>query len=300
MSMKPNILIIRQLALGDVLLTTPIIKQLYLDYSGDCEIDILTMKPEAYLNNPYVKEVITPDKFDVNKKIYQKTINLDLAYENYPNLHIIDAYAKNSHGSSNKIQDKQVEIFTTRNDKEKVDAIRKNLIKNEYIVIHMRRDTWPSRNLSEDTWKEIVEGIIYSTELTIVQVGSTHEIAFDQNPRIINLLGQLTIQELKILIEHSQCYVGIDSGTLHIAASTDTPIVSAFTSAHHQFRLPLGRKEGSVFIPITPDIECYGCQSRMMPPITGVICAMGDPYSPPCKDLISSDLFIKAVRSICK
>ena len=300
MSIKPRILIIRQLALGDVLLTTPIIKQLYLDYSGDCEIDFLTMKPEALFNNPYVNEVITTSTFEIGKRNYQKTINLDLVYENFPNLHIIEAYAKVSHGSINKIKDQQIGIFSTKQDIERIEKIREVLIKNDYLVIHMRRDTWPSRNLTEETWRKVIEGLILNTNLTIVQIGSPQEIAFGQNQRLINLLGQLTIQELKILIENSKCYVGIDSGTLHVAASTNVPIVSAFTSAHHQFREPLGRSENCVFIPITPEIDCYGCQSRMAPPITGVICPNGDPYSPPCKDLIPTEKFVKAITATIK
>jgi len=59
-SFKPKILLIRQLALGDVLLITPILKQIYVDHSGDCEIDVLTMKPDAFINNPYITEIISP------------------------------------------------------------------------------------------------------------------------------------------------------------------------------------------------------------------------------------------------
>jgi len=300
MSIKPKILVIRQLALGDVLLTTPIVKQLFIDYSGDCEIDVLTMKPEAYINNPYVNEIISPEEFQIERKIYQRTINLDLAYESYPNLHITEAYAKNSHGSINHIKDKKIGIYTTKDDGAFVKELIDNTIKAKYLVIHMRRDTWPSRNLNEDTWRSIVEGILNSTDLTIVQVGSSHEISFDHNPRLINMLNKLTVQQLKLIIENSECYVGIDSGTLHIAASTDAPIVAVFTSAHHQFRQPLGRNNNSIFIPVTPSLDCYGCQSRLPPPITGVICPVGDPYSPPCKDSIPVDKLIKSVISCCE
>lgn len=295
MSVKPQILVIRQLALGDVLLTTPIIKQLYIDYSGDCEIDVLTMKPEAYLNNPYVNEIITPEKFQLERKLYQKTINLDLVYESYPNLHILEAYAKISHGSIKFIRDKQIGVYSTKEDEAFTKELISSTVKDKYLVIHMRRDTWPSRNLSEDSWKSIVDGLLRSTDLTIVQVGSGHEIAFNHNPRIINMLNKFTIQQLKLIIANSECYVGIDSGTLHVAASTDTPIVAIFTSAHHEFRQPLGRNDESIFVPITPNIDCYGCQSRLPPPITGVICPVGDPHSPPCKDSVPINKLINSV-----
>ena len=52
MNLKPKIFLIRQLALGDVLLVTPILKQIYVGHAGNCEIDVQTMKPEAFVNNP--------------------------------------------------------------------------------------------------------------------------------------------------------------------------------------------------------------------------------------------------------
>jgi len=295
MSFKPKILIVRQLALGDVLLATPIIKQLYLDHSGDCEIDVLTRKPEAFINNPYINEVISPEGYLSFQKNYNKTINLDLAYENYPNMHILEAYAKYSHGSIKKILDQQIGIFTTTANEYSINNFIVDNFKKKYVVIHMRKDTWPSRNLRESTWREIVDGLLKETNVEIAQVGSEHEISFNHNERLINCLNKFTIQELKLLISKSVCYIGVDSGTLHVAASTNIPIVSVFTSAHHDFRKPLGRKDTDIFIPITPEIECYGCQSRLQPPITGVICSVGDPFSPPCKDSIPVIKIIKNV-----
>ena len=295
MSFKPKILLIRQLALGDVLLITPILKQIYVDHAGDCEIDVLTMKPEAFVNNPYVTLIISPTQYLENRINYHKTINLDLAYECHPDMHILDAYAKYSHGSIEKILDRQIGIFPSQSDTNNILQFINLTIAKDYLVIHMRRDTWPSRNLPEATWLAIVDSLLEGTDLHIVQVGSAHEISFNHSPRLINCLSKLSLTELKVLIENAKCYVGIDSGTLHVAASTQTPIVSVFTSAHHQFREPLGRKEGAKFIPIAPDLPCYGCQSRLPPPITGVICSVGDPYSPPCKDRISVTEITNAV-----
>ena len=139
----------------------------------------------------------------------------------------------------------------------------------------MRRDTWPSRNLNIHKWRAIVDEILSTTDLKIVQVGSPNEVCFNDDARLLNWMGQLSLQQLKVLIAEAQVYLGIDSGTLHVAACTQTPIVAMFTSCHHTYREPLGRNK-SQFFPIPADIECYGCQSRMPPPVTGVVCARGD------------------------
>ena len=284
MDTVPSFMIVRQLAMGDVLLATPIVRQLYKDYGGNCHIDLLTLKPEIFANNPYIRRVFTPESFSEAKGPYTRVINLDLAYENMPHVHIVDAYALTSHGAADKIENKRLELFSSDADRAGAKSAQTKDIGGDYVVIHMRKDTWPSRNLPDATWKKILDILLESTDFKIVQVGSSHEIAFNYHPRLLNMLGKFNVHELREIIASAQCYVGVDSGTLHIAACTDTPIVAMFSSAHHRLREPLERPPHARFIPIQPAVDCYGCQEHYPPPITGVICHRGDPYSPPCKD----------------
>jgi len=295
-NLDPNILVIRRLALGDVLLATPIIKQLFEDHRGQCQIDVLTLKPDVFLNNPYVRKVYK-DMAELASS-YEKVINLDLAYEKKPNIHIIDAYARVSHGLGDHIKDRRIALYPSALDKDRAKYIRDHIIAGDYLVIHMRKDTWPSRNLSEVTWKNIVNCFIELTNLKIVQVGSSHEIAFAHNPRLVNLLGGTNTHELREVIAGARCYVGIDSGTLHIAASTNTPIISMFTSAHHRLRAPLDRPADVPFIAIEPRIDCYGCQEHYPPPITGVICHRGNPFDPPCRSLFDVGDIKKSIKAL--
>ena len=284
MNLVPSFMVVRQLAMGDVLLATPIIRQLYQDHAGQCDIDVLTMKPEIFENNPYVRRVYTPQTFSEAKGPYARVINLDLAYENMPHVHVVDAYAMTSHGAADKIENKRLELFPSDADRARAKLVQTSDIAGDYVVIHMRKDTWPSRNLPDATWKQILDILLESTDFKIVQVGSTHEIAFDYHPRLLNMLGGFNIHELREIIAGAKCYVGVDSGTLHVAACTDTPVIAMFSSAHHRLREPLERPPQARFIPIQPQVDCYGCQEHYPPPITGVICHRGDPYSPPCKD----------------
>ena len=80
MNLVPSFMVVRQLAMGDVLLATPIIRQLFQDHAGQCDIDVLTMKPEIFDNSPYVRRVYTPQTFSEAKGPYARVINLDLAY----------------------------------------------------------------------------------------------------------------------------------------------------------------------------------------------------------------------------
>jgi len=273
--LSPKILLIRHGALGDVIWTTPVVRQIWRDHGGDCSIDVLTLKTEVFQGNPWVNTILTPETFASRQKLYDKTINLDLAYEKYPSMHLLAAYAKFSHGSIQGISALEPELFESQQDRVAIGQLIDTQVTNAFLVLHMRRDTWPSRNLNIGKWRAIVDEILSTTDLKIVQVGSQSEISFDHDERLVNLMGQLSLHQLKALIARARAYVGVDSGTLHVAACTQTPIVALFTSCHHTYREPLGR-DTSKFYPIPADIECYGCQSRMPPPVTGVVCARGD------------------------
>lgn len=45
---------------------------------------------------------------------------------------------------------------------------------------------------------------------------------------VVNLAGKLTLKQLAALTAHAQCFVGVDSAPMHIAAAMNTPIVALF------------------------------------------------------------------------
>lgn len=57
---------------------------------------------------------------------------------------------------------------------------------------------------------------------------SEAEILQKSSAHLISLVSQLTLRELRELISVSTLFAGADSGPMHIAASTDTPIVAMF------------------------------------------------------------------------
>lgn len=269
---RPQILFIRAGALGDVILTTPIVREMHARHKGDCDIDFATMCPDAYINNPMVRSVIHPSQ--IQKDLYDVVINLDLAYEKYPSLHISDAYYKFAFGGNSSVT-LSPDIYITRDDSSFVQNYlqENNLSNGEYVVLHMRQHTWPSRNMPVDFWQNLVSKLIEEYDVNIVQIGGTHEIAFDGHERLFNALGKFTIQQLRCLMDMSSCYIGVDSATLHVAASSGSPIVGMFTSANHEFRKPLGHE--GMFTPIIPRIDCYGCQEFVPAPCTTFNCKVG-------------------------
>ena len=49
---------------------------------------------------------------------------------------------------------------------------------------------------------------------------------------VLSLAGEATLRQTAAVIERARIYVGNDSGPLHIAASTGTPVVAIFASSN--------------------------------------------------------------------
>lgn len=47
-------------------------------------------------------------------------------------------------------------------------------------------------------------------------------------PGVVNLSGRLNLSQLGAIAAQAECFVGVDSGTMHIAAAVGTPVVACF------------------------------------------------------------------------
>jgi heptosyltransferase III len=277
MSTKQNILVIRSGAMGDVLLATPIIRKLFKDRKGFCSIDVATRNKALFQNSPYVNKVIQPKELRDLQISYELILNLDLAQEKNKNVHITDAYNFMAFGSSEVGQnssDKQPELFSSENEITRIKEWSEKF-QDGYIICHNRVDeSQPYRNVPLQDWTTLVNRIAENTNLPIIQVGSSDmDVAISGNQKLIDCRDAFTLQELKEVIQRAKLFLGTDAGPLHVAACTNTPIISFFTIAHHEFRKPL--RANSVFHPITPNIDCYGCV-KDYPLVWGFDCARKD------------------------
>lgn len=269
----PRILINRRAALGDILMATPIVRKLFHDRQGKCFIDFsVNQEYEPLLkHSPYIRNIIAAPYETINLHEYDIIINLDLVYEKNPLLHPVDAYSKYVFGI--ELSDKTTELFT--DDYSKDNAKRfKEVIGNDYLVLHLRNAYGASRNLSMRFWHELIGHLINKTEQRIIFIGSLQDNFFQGHNRLIDARGQFDLLSLKEVISQSRLFVGTDSGPMHIAASTDVDIVAMFTSVEYNLRHPF-RSSGN-FFPFAARIDCYGCQARFLPPVTSIHCLRND------------------------
>lgn len=260
------------MALGDVIQIEPIVREIYKMHNGNCFIDISTRYPNVFDNHPCIRKagIINPTSF----LSYQKIINLNWAYELDPKIHIQDAYANVALDKINDI-DGSIHLYSTSTDMQIVDDFfgKHNILENS-VILHMRSaNNKDGRNLPESLWESIINNLLETTDANIIQVGSDHDMVFEGDNRLINALGQFSIQQLGLLIGKSTVFLGGDSGPMHVAYSTTTPIVGLFTTVLGKLREP--RNRNAAFEVIYPQVDCYGCKEKLPVPNIEFVCAKG-------------------------
>jgi ADP-heptose:LPS heptosyltransferase len=263
-----QILVRRRAALGDVIMSTGVVRELKHRYQ--CEIDIATEFPNVYDNNPHVRAIYHTSAMP-DPGAYDLYINLDDAYELNPVNHYLDSYFYRAFGASN-VANKQPELFATESDVEIVNQFFQNNEIDDYIVVHIRQWYWPLKNMSWDTWYAVFEQIFSArTDIKIVCVGTAQD-GYVEHPLFVDARDQLSVQQQKLLMNNARCFVGTDSGPYHIASASTTNIISLHTHLLPDRILP--RDQNAVAI--LSGVDCVGCNDNQQRPVRQVICKHGD------------------------
>ena len=282
-----KILVRRRAALGDVIMSTGVVRELKKRYN--CVIDIATEFPNVYDNNPNVRAIYHTNAMP-EPTAYDLYINLDDAYELNPLNHYLDSYFYRAFGTS-AVGDKQPELFPTQSDVDVVnDFLQDNQIDN-YIVVHIRQWYWPLKNMSWDTWYAVFERLFTArTDFKIVCVGTAQD-GFVEHPLFVDARDQLNIQQQRLLMDQARCFVGIDSGPYHIAVASQTHIISLHTHLLPERIAP----QHKLYTAIKADIDCVGCNDHQARPVSQVICKHGDFR---CKDKFNADRIANNILEI--
>ena len=111
----------------------------------------------------------------------------------------------------------------------------------------------------------------------------------------LDMRDRTNLLELRDLCGHASLVAGIDGGTLHLAGTTDAPIVYACTRVdpRHRSITRHGERNWNVVNVVPRDLECAGCQSNwtLMFGHDFATCAYQDPA---CTTQLHPDDFVTA------
>ncbi|MDR3509466.1 MAG: glycosyltransferase family 9 protein [Caulobacteraceae bacterium] len=260
--MTEAVLVHRAGAMGDVIMTTPVVARLRRRLGPDAIIAISTRFPEVYFDNPDINQVNKP----APPGGYTRIIDLDDAYEKRPHLHAIDAY--------------MMEAFSDADWPAKDAVLHRAplgalpaLPWERAVVIHAGANGALSRTFPRAFWDEVIDALLL-TGATPVIVGAGADLGWPGRGGVVDLVDRLTLHQVAGVIQHSRCFISGDTGLSHVAGATDTPMVTIYTQVLATRRMPWRKGAlGLNVTPLAPDLDCVGCLTT---PWTPTACKRGD------------------------
>lgn len=208
-----RIVVRRWASLGDVLLTTPLIRALWRE-NPLSKIYVLT-RPDCadiFAGNPCVEwagdgALVRPDDW---------LIDLDMASENAPMRHFVTSYARVA-----GIEDPphQTDIYW-RHEDDPTDALPACA-----IAMHGDQNTWLGKTWPADRFCELSERL-RAAGYAVVLVGETNAPA--HIPCDLDIRNQTSIPQLAAVLARCAGFVGIDSFPMHCAGAVGIPVAGIF------------------------------------------------------------------------
>jgi ADP-heptose:LPS heptosyltransferase len=147
----------------------------------------------------------------------------------------------------------------------------------------------PLRVWGQKKFAELINALYAVFAVTVVLVGSNAEKAIAAEIEalagvpLINSVGCLSLNELIALASDSSLVITVDTGIMHLAAATNTPLVAIFGAGHVDYCKPISNN----YRIVKEELGCSGCADRCF--IEGY---------PPCLERVTVDAVFDAVHQI--
>ena len=231
--------------LGDLICATPTIKKIHDSYGQ--KITILSKMPELFKTNPYVEKSFKSSSVDIgyfneNYLMHNSFYNVGKRNERgieYKH-NMIDIRQFHAIHLGFMLTAKEMECFY-----EPLTPLTIEL-PEKYVLIHPV-STWESRTWPAQNWMQLTQSL-NDLDIAVVSIGKdSSETGFFnvqkpvfnfEIPHGLNLMNKTTISDCWHIINKASCFVTMDSGLLHLAGTTDTPIIHLGSSLNPLLRIP--------------------------------------------------------------
>jgi len=269
-----KILIIRFSSIGDIVLTTPVIRCVKKQFP-DAEVHYVTKEvfKNILIHNPYIDKVHTfkediselyeplkAENFDVvidlHKNLRSLRLKQKLKAKNYsfdklnlqkflavnfkqinklPNKHIVDRYFDAVAPLGIKSDGKGSDHFMHQNDRVDVSSLLTDHLQKTFVALVVG-GSYFTKKIPLNKLSEICK----NSKLSIIVLGGKEDKPVGdelkkQFPQLINTCGQYTINQSASIIEQAEWVVSSDTGLMHIAAAYNKKIISIWGNTIPEF-----------------------------------------------------------------
>lgn len=289
-------LILRFSSIGDIVLTTPVIRCLKQQYP-DAEVHYVTKKSYETLleNNPYIDKIFVLENglnkmikdlqsehydyvIDLHNNLRTTIIKLRLGVKSFsfdklnlqkwilvkfkknlmPNVHIVDRYMKTVEFLGVKNDNKGVDYFIPEKDKMPLDWLPENF-RNGY-AIYAIGGQHETKKLPLHKMIELCQTI----KLPLVLIGGKVDIIISEqltinikNIPIFDACGKCNLNQSASIIKNAKLVYTHDTGMMHVAAALKKKVISIWGNTVPEFGMYPYQTDFEVFE--NKDLNCRPC-----------------------------------------
>ncbi|RLD75926.1 MAG: glycosyl transferase [Bacteroidetes bacterium] len=290
-------LIIRFSSIGDIVLTTPVVRNLKQQVEA-AEIHYLTKKQYAGIleTNPYIDKVHILDEsfselfaklknehfhyiidlhknlrtlkvkrhlrnaaFSFNKVNWEKWLMVNFKINKLPHIHIVDRYLDTIKVFIDKNDLQGLDYFIPQKDIVDIKSLPKNF-QNEYIAFAIG-----AQHATKKLPDEKIISICKKINKPIILLGDKHDsiiaekVVEEVGSNIYNACGKYNLNQSASLIKQATLVITHDTGLMHIAAAFKKKIISVWGNTIPEFGMyPYLSGEGSETIEVK-ELKCRPC-----------------------------------------
>ena len=294
---KIKFLVIRFSSIGDIVLTTPVVRGLKQQVENS-EIHFVTKKKHLsiVISNPYIDKIhlleeninelldrLESEQFDYivdlhqnfrsnrikgrlkipsftfEKLNFQKFVLIQLKINRLPDKHIVDRYMET------------VSVFDVKNDGEGLDFFipEKEQFDNSQLpklfqtgfMVFVIGGTYFTKKLPVSKIIEICNSIDFPVILLggKNEIGAAREIDSENGENVLNLVGKLSLNESASLVRDARVVLTNDTGLMHIAAAFKKKILSFWGNTVPEFGMyPYLPHPDSIIVEVK-ELKCRPC-----------------------------------------
>lgn len=261
--MTTKVLIIRLSSIGDIILTTPVIRCVKEQWEGEVEIHYLTKRVYAPLlaHHPHVDQLHLVDhsikevlpkleqeqfhyvvdlhhnmrSYQIKKRLkamafsfpklnWEKWVYVNFKKDILPDVHIVDRYLDTVKNFGVKNDDKGLDLYLGDIH---VDVSSRLGNASKFIAAGIGASYFTKR-LPEEKWIQMLSRV----NQPVLLLGGKEDkdvgkrIALKSGQHVVNLAGNLSLLESASVVQQSSAVIVNDTGVMHMAAAFQRPVLS--------------------------------------------------------------------------
>ena len=249
-----SILIIRGSGLGDVLLMTPILRHIKTIVNPTAELSYMAGQYKGLLDgNPYIDNVFDLSELPmdmVTRFDYQAKTTM-CEFERDSNvLHRVDVFARTVEGLEIPLLDKHLDYYVKERERAWAEKVLPRT--GQKTALMVLSATASNRMFMAEKLKAIANGLIVLGWKVILADNLSKGWEADG---VLNLCRKTGIREVAALVDRCDVLISPDTGTYHIGAALDKPIVVYFGAIDYRLRLT---HEKNIVL-VAESADCYPC-----------------------------------------